>query len=129
MNLSDRCIEMCRKAGEIQTLWKHSRRSSGDWYFHEALDGCYVASDIEQDDKDCVWLPRQDQIQKLLEYENILELESDFAVWVDTTYVEDFNPEDYNSFDKTMEELWLLFFMDKIHNRSWDDENKIWITN
>ena len=67
MDKSINYILMCKEAQEIQGMWCHSRCMSGDWYFHIALDGVYVVSDIEQRNENCIWLPRQDQLQKLIE--------------------------------------------------------------
>ena len=62
MDKSIEYAEMCMNAPEISDLWKYSRRSSGDFYFHKKLNSVYAISNIDQDDKDCVWIPRFDQL-------------------------------------------------------------------
>jgi len=112
MDISREYIKMCHEAKEIQKLWKFSKRSSGDWYFNIPLNAVYTVSGSDQKDKDCIWIPRQDQLQKMLKsrYTTLEEIWKYFAF--------QFYPVELDSFEK----LWIAFVMKKKHNKTWDGE-------
>ena len=63
MDISEKYIRMCSLAKEIQHKWSYE---NGD-YVYDTIDGdagvwyWHLSKDIS----DCVWLPRQDQLQGL----------------------------------------------------------------
>jgi len=79
----------------------------GEWGYNECE---YM--DFEDDTKLYIWLPRQDQIQKLLGVESFRE----FCATPSSSY--------YIGFD-SWEKYWLAFYMDKKHQKIWN--GKTWI--
>ena len=59
-----------------------------------------------------IWLPRQDQLQEMVESECPLALFLKFYRWMDLT--------DIAGFDDSMEQLWLAFVMKEKYNKVWD---------
>lgn len=139
MDNTKKYIEMCEKAKEIQALRKDIEKiESGDWFYtneHVApiVDGgfCYgekkwiiewqqgweCEDNIEFLGKGCVWLPRQDQLQKIVggfewAKENLLQI-------FEGTYFR------YYQKFKSMEQLWLGFAMKEKYNKTWN--GKEWI--
>ena len=95
-------------------------------------DGTYFRlSTVGFDEGDCelgwgnkiIWLPRQDQIQKMLDY-GIGALVNDFNEFC----VEDLemygDPGKFHDY-QSMEQLWLTFYMHERHEKTWD--GKKWI--
>jgi len=82
------------------------------------------------------WLPRQDQLQEIMEWENNIPTE---VVWklrqfheyydpppcMSTKYYKS-QPPNYTLQFTTMEQLWLAFVMKEKYNKIWDKDN--WIT-
>jgi len=68
-----------------------------------------------------VWLPRQDQIQEMLNY-GIGALVNDFEEFCVCKLNMLECPDD---FPKTMEQLWLVFYMWEKHSKTWD--GKKWV--
>lgn len=63
MDISEKYIRMCSLASEIQHIWTYE---NGD-YIYDTIDGDASVWYWHQskDVSDCVWLPRQDQLQEL----------------------------------------------------------------
>ena len=65
---------------------------------------------------ECIWLPRQDQLQEMVipepfrDWRNVLSFFDDFIDWD--------NLDEYGS----MEQLWLAFVMKEKYNKVWDGE-------
>lgn len=127
MDISKEYIEMCEKAQEIQEQWKHSIRNNGDWYFNEELNGAYVVSDIDQGDNICVWLPRQDQLQDMLNRSVIEKLIkfNDFMYPPLSIIKPELSEEKLKTFP-SFEQLWLRFVMKEKYNKIWDINCKNW---
>ena len=135
MDTSEQYIKMC-DCPEIQEQWKPEK---GDWYqLGIKIDrspsicilGCHwnkcsgCRAEVESLKKECIWLPRQDQIQKIMKYLSLWELM--YGFW---KYIQDLNylgtkPDEYliKNFN-SMEQLWLAFYMKEKHNKVWDGEN------
>lgn len=107
MDKSNNYMNMCKKAEEIQKIWKHSMRSGGDFYYNKILAAVYAVTDNEQKDEDCIWLPRQDQLQDILAkkttFLSIYGLLNGFQI-----YLVEVGQRDYID---TMEKLWLEYTM------------------
>ena len=111
MDKSKVYIEMCEKAKEIQKL-KPLGKSLNAW---------------GKDDLS-IWLPRQDQLQEMIDRsilnETSLALAKRFGKWLEN-----------NSFigsclteivrKNSMEQLWLAFVMKEKYNKTWNGED--WI--
>jgi len=133
MDTSKEYIEMCGKATEIQ---KNIKVELGTFYFSKQSNeeyNNYVYSMFDRWDEeyndDAVWLPRQDQLQEMLNgigmskkakfrYHNMIHI-------LYTRYLSNKSSVeimDYWRQFKSMEQLWLAFVMIEKYN-------KIWITN
>ncbi len=120
MDTSKEYVLMCDKAKEIQKLWKHSKRNSGDWYFHKELNCAYVVTDIEQNNSDCIWLPRQDQLQEmvLILCNFPCQVLSFLDTWIDKNNIK-------KSSFRSMEHLFISFVMKWNWNKVWN--GRCWI--
>lgn len=71
------------------------------------------------------WLPRQDQLQEMLDYPHNDELIDQFHDWLDqpTEIDSTGNPVIFIS----LEQLWFAFVMWEKYGKQWDDEKEEWI--
>jgi len=129
MDTSETFIKQCEKAEEIQGAWKHSKRNSGDWYHHRRMGRAYVVSELDQEDIDCLWLPRQDQLQEIYR-----QYDKTVSIWGMVSRLKDFiYGVDDNDFTReaelftSMEQLWLAFVMKEKYQKTWDGND--WIKN
>ena len=104
-------------------------------YWGEGLvtcDSCGETSEYHTFDKfyprdDCIWLPRQDQLQEMVEWTNKYQI----ALFEPSTYKYSLNVEDKTGVTQywvdgnSMEQLWLAFIMFELHQKHWD--GKAWI--
>ena len=117
---------MCKKADEIQAEWKHDERTSGDYYFNEKLGAVYVITDIDQKNEDCVWIPRLDQLFKIMQ-----EASNDTPtnVLVDMgnriTSASNLMFEYYILFD-TIEKIMLAYIMRDLYEKRWNRLTNNW---
>ncbi len=137
MDTSKEYIQMCEKAGEIQSLERekvtgdvfHDRHAGGENKTY-ILQYAQVIASIEE--KSIVqygtWLPRQDQLQELANYESsegrYYYLLSDFCDWIPRKGVRNEGKGDINC--NSMEQLWLAFTMKRKFNKIWDSGTKEW---
>lgn len=132
MDTSKEYILMCEKAVEIQELWK---KQAGDIFAqgyprgNTLIVGFHCTfSEVDEHYPDRVWLPRQDQLQEMVE-NNI----SDFLEFC-------FAPNSCCGCSRTvstfikikfknlsMEQLWLAFVMKEKFNKVWNGTD--WIKN
>jgi len=130
MDTSKEYILQCEKAVEIQKLHK---MNTGDCYYQTKDDSDYCegaftcwnglrpnAGYHDYDSwwyfpDDCIWLPKQDQLQEMVKTEkygcdkNFWLLE-DFMRWRNK-YAED---------NASMEQLWLAFVMKEKYSKTWN---------
>ena len=143
MDISETYIKMCEKAEEIQKLaddcWDEF--SIGCWYssnhvrckghfedWHMAYKYCPVcAKELEitplysvclrfQGD-DNIWLPRQDQLQEMVDIDDWITALSRFAIFA-FGGKRVINGIPHSVF--TMEQLWLAFVMKEKYNKVWN---------
>lgn len=124
MDLTPEYVEMCRKATEIQKLWKSSM---GDWYAWTYGDETFFDvypryMTTKGYAKGCAgtimvaWLPRQDQLQEIIPN----KLSSPYGVldrltaWI--RYSKPIVPA------RSMEQLWLSFIMAG-YSKTWNGED------
>jgi len=147
MDISPKYIKMCKKAEEIQKLWRPKLGdfvwgipdSDGEPTVSVCLSVTYSAyerfglvdvavADLWDEYKEIdfewwnkeklVWLPRQDQLQKMCEPPlDILLME--FWEWL-TKY-------DVGVKYDSLEQLWLAYVMVKRYGKVWDDSKEEWI--
>jgi len=113
--------EMCRKAVEVQEYWHNSPHTITEWarsYFvspkDDSLIHYYDFESYPQHSTGYTWLPRQDQLQDMVET-NINYLMSRF-----TTCMVSFQDEYIEQF-RSMEQLWLAFVMHEKFSKVWRD--------
>lgn len=104
MDNSQQYLEMCFKAKEIQRLCQDERHNE-----HCEIWGPYYM----------VWLPRQDQLQKMVKYSVWFETLYRFYDWLQSKekiHNWDSQCTKFNSF----EQLWLAFVMKEKFNKTWN---------
>ena len=122
MDTSKEYIKMCEKAVEVQK-WRcevYSKLYCGDFY--KGIGGkvrvCVEASKYLVKG---VWLPRQDQLQNMLDcrdyvfqrwIERLLVKFNNFAISITT----------YEPIPSSMEQLWLVFVMKEKYSKTWNGE-------
>jgi hypothetical protein len=134
MDTSEKYIEMCRAATEIQKIWK---AEVGDyfWYLPETLEstsflcnlsllidriGVWLTPLTGSEGKYEIWLPRQDQLQDLLS-DNLLDIAEGFYDYMTT---EEFDIPEFDCVHckeyRSMEQLWLAYVMSDKYGKQWD---------
>ena len=127
MDFSKHYIEMCRKAEELQALWDPQ---PGDFYLDSEDDEIYTLCaarhctfSLGYANTD-IWLPRQDQLQRIWMKENeggkdMWQAFYDFLT-KKQSYIEDqlgwYSPEI----------LWLAFVMYEKYQKVWNERTKQW---
>jgi hypothetical protein len=123
---SEKYITMCSLAKQIQHKWSYE---NGD-FVYDTIDGdagvwyWYQKKDVS----DCIWLPRQDQLQELCinfyvrimavsEYDAFIHLLESYSSWLTGVISRGYQDMD------TFEELMLSFAMEIMYDRKWDGEN------
>ena len=98
-------------------------KSSVNGYFH-AVDSTTGQVRIFNSQKEiekitCIFLPRQDQLQEMIDWSGFSYIVSMQCYKIDAFY------RTLNYFPDSMEQLWLAFVMHKKHGKRWDGEK--WI--
>jgi len=128
MDTTPEYIKMCEKAGEIQAIDKEG--CLHEWFACPECgeianeDDTYYWADCG-DDKELIWLPRQDQLQEIWaehEYGNerannwVTFALDQFSYWVLNEDV------GFSTLDASFEQLWLAFVMKEKHGKTWTGE-------
>jgi len=153
MDTSETYIKMCEKATEIQSL--KPQPEDGNPYSPKEFDRDYVSffylpeeGRVEvlkwdndegrpiiggyNDDRDgAIWLPRQDQLQEMVEVPEssitsriewlLIDLVSEYTTWDDSDQTVGMHIPVF----KTFEQLWLAFVMKEKYGKDWNGED--WI--
>lgn len=130
MDQSKKYIEMCEKAEEIQK----QKPKKGDFYawperngekevdvLHEMLMEVLFGDSIYNETV-ATWLPRQDQLQEMMNQE-FHQLLDDF--WSEFLEWEWFHRPEWSKDCNSMEQLWLAFVMKEKYNKIWN--GKEWV--
>lgn len=132
MDTSEKYIKMCEKAEEVQKLKNLKEIDSldeGDFYYNpfqkKVLVYPFGYPNHRWNRAQCIWLPRQDQLQEMVDYNDgsQYELIEEFWNWCNT---ENEYGETKFAIFKTMEQLWLSFIMWKLYHKVWDDNKEGW---
>ncbi len=132
MDTSKEYIKMSSEAVEIQKLWKHRAGDLCSPRFSDNITwivGFNVGfGDIG--DKDLIWLPRQDQLQEMLDYPFPAQLVQDFANWCNENHYYGIGEGKKfklleNLGQLSMEQLWLAFIMKEKYGKTWN--GKDWV--
>lgn len=121
MDTREEWVRMCEKAEEIQTIGRAKATELDDWYYEKATQlfdiGGFAGGECS------VWLPRQDQLQKLTGIETIPTLLSQFNEFVFGNV--EYTTQEMCNFVNSCEQLWLVFVMKKVYEKIWD--GKEWV--
>lgn len=115
-------IKMC-DCPEIQDQWKprqgdvFTKRSDWQPKFHLYMCNVEEWTPRKQDLRFYIWLPHQGQIQEMLGMANDILLDN-FNEFLSCYFSRIAIRENFS-----MEQLWLMFYMHKNHNKIWDGEN------
>jgi len=135
MDTSPEYMKMCEKAEEIQKEWnnkipieKHKSviyDPKSKQVYEPTIFGESVSSTIPVN---CIWLPRQDQLQEIFGKESSLALLERFKSWIDDNCTEEKAPWFYKEQYKgwSLEQLWLVFVMKKKYGKIWNPTRKEW---
>lgn len=132
---------MCDNAFEVQKQWTPQ---DGDRYFDSRVcqqEGEFLVYDKSFKPEDasnfdyidpafCAWLPSQDQLQMIIfknpdfDYFDIkLRL---FCNWIITGGISPGSDHNYKKQFKSMEQLWLAFYMLVEHDKVWNNDDCEW---
>ena len=125
MDTTPKYILMCEKAEEVQRLkWKKEVCGRLIWSKHlqTAIQCDYSDGLMEYE----VWLPRQDQLQEMIDKE-LGHLLAAFFWWA--TKGPDGHTTDVKKIHKcdTMEQLWLAFVMHEKYQKQWSEDKQEWL--
>ena len=127
MDTSKTYIEMC-DCPEIQ----ENRPEHGGDFFHEHgwfdctpqiyCDCRKAGFDSRHFKTNYVWLPRQDQLQEMVEKRYTLDVGGDYNHWLGDllTWFEPFWRHYGMNNETTLEQLWLAFVMKEKHDKVWN---------
>ena len=130
MDTTEQYIKMCEKAVEMQALWKVTE---GDFCIERDVEcrtmvGCIDDGQAVWDGdekiiacwhRDCIWLPRQDQLQEMM-----LEYTANSNITLMETLIFRIKGDGRDVYGKccSMEQLWLAFVMKEKFNKVWTGE-------
>lgn len=130
MDVSEKYILMCEQADDIQKDWEPQ---VGDWYCDKNYPGAVGIWGSSLPTDTLVWLPRQDDLQKMLEERKTTYfLIEDFSDFMCENLLEDHGDVPYTPpFKKeweraSMEMLWLAFVMHEKYGKCWNNEKNEW---
>ena len=123
MDTSKQYIEMC-DCPEIQEPKRAAGLVHGDYISPtQRLDQWDIVYDPSKAFRygllECIWLPRQDQLQEMVDGDDLFMSICDFAAFVEISCIRargDFRLRDFHS----MEQLWLAFVMKEKYNKVWN---------
>lgn len=127
MDTTEEYILMCKSAEEIQDYYITKHKSNlkiGDIVYVRSINDIATVYAVYATQKGH-WLPRQDQLQDLCNTTPELKLSSVsliamFSHWIFQSGLK-VHPE------VTMEQLWLMYFMQDRYDKQWDSKNNQWI--
>ena len=135
MDTSKEYINMCEKAVEVQELRKPDDEEvwiNGDFYTDDIIkrpttpvNSCVFedASDPPCSMYNPIWLPRQDQLQGMLDYEENFSYpvsQMIFDIEEFYTTIKWWGGKDSDHGEITWEQLWLAFVMKEKFNKTWN---------
>ena len=133
MDFSKQYIKMCKEAKEIQEIYQNILKKEDNevdnilegWYVYDGKNVIllhnneFFISDLKDELKKYIWLPRQDQLQAIITTNkyfrfSLIELFYHFA---------NKNVPKFTS----MEQLWLAYVMYIKYKKIWNNEEEKWI--
>ena len=117
MDTSKEYIEMCQKAGEIQSIWGNRK------YLNRCV---FNRNWFDTSNEIYIWLPRQDQLQDMVEAHLSIKSNYNHILYHLIAWLDKFPRGEYLKYlQYSMEQLWLAFVMHEKFNKKWDGEE--WI--
>ena len=144
MDTSEKYIRMCESAQEIQDIKRKFNSQVrygldvGDYYWIKRLNIVGILEENGIGSVDSIWLPRQDQLQEMIEFENLERMSFQdfherhirFNRFVNSLYQRHesgaINIHIYNF--ESLEQLWLSFVMKEKYNKTWNEDKQEWNT-
>ena len=139
MDTSKKYIKICKQAAEIQALWKPQDFDFvkgeyvsviREWKITQGTGSAALKPLFTRagkwswyDRNELIWLPRQDQLQTLLKYD---ELEDAFLWKFEELYIYSRKKAAIVSQITSMEQLWLAFVMHEKYNKEWNEAKRTW---
>ena len=143
MDTSKRYISMCRKADEVKAHWKPEQgdyfygvpQDFADMEFEKGLHRFLLCEDefysivpdnynIKTkeftgfgDEDEAVFLPRQDDLQNMIDYELPYDLIKNFNTWVDELDIS------MRERLQTLEQIWLAYVMFRNYSKIWNGKD------
>lgn len=146
MDNSKEYVDMCRKAVEVQRLWK---AEVGDWFVTpigkvDLFDKSFYIKENFICDHDIIenelwerkkiyWLPRQDQLQgmvnisKIFGFYGLIETFNKFSTGKTCAFGSENQCIAHLKQFKSMEQVWLAYIMWGKYDKKWDGQD--WIEN
>jgi hypothetical protein len=118
MDISKIYIKMC-DCSEIQGFARNNIFNKGqEWWVNKKNRDVWIDHDGNFSIRAEIWLPRQDQIQEMMEYKfNLFGLIYSLYEFGESIR----NPAEPYPF-KTLEQLWFAFYMHEKHEKIWNGE-------
>lgn len=138
MDLSVKYIKMCSQAIELQNLKIMSygfSHQEGNFFYDRSKKESFSVGDINTSNgtndeftsdyhsEDCIWLPRQDQLQEIFKmstYNLILEFNRFYG-----SFCEMYGKDEFIYREYSMEQLWLMFVMKEKYGKVWDNRTEV----
>ncbi len=128
MDTSKEYIKMCEEAEEIQERWTWIK---GDVFadeinqIHILESGGHIMLMGTHFPEGYIWLPRQDQLQEIVDYDNNpYVLNSEFMDFINVENEIMCAPRE--PIMNSMEQLWLAFVMKEKYNKKWNNKELKW---
>ncbi len=121
MGITEELIRMFEKAEEIQK----QKPPAPVGFYHVNIPFYNLEGNLwfNKDNQDYIWLPRQDQLQKLTGIVAIPTLLSQFNEFVFGNV--GYTTQEMCNFVNSCEQLWLAFVMKKVYEKFWN--GKEWV--
>ena len=141
MDTSETYIKMCEKVEEIQLLRREEHNMNtrkwqpGDFWCHIGLrpdNFVFIVPDVKDawdnipeyihHPRECIWLPRQDQLQEMIDWEgkyNLVFVGSPQNIGLRVNKLTSY----YDLRFSSMEQLWIAFMMKENYNKIWNGED------
>ena len=135
MDTTPKNIKMCEMAKEIQEGWVDFWEE-GDWYATSLKGKRLVFSSSGRDTRvprfinaqgkhdGEIWLPRQDQLQGMMEYQNQAYLLDNFNKFVSNLWK---RASYFAKPETSLEQLWLAYVMHEKFNKVWNEKQEEWV--
>lgn len=133
MDTTEENVRMCEKAEEVQIIGKAKSTELDDWYYEKATQLFSIGTFADESD---IWLPRQDQLQEMIDTEIISRYIKLTTIGMSLYYnrfkaldlwIDKLSRERNYYADRLLtfsgEQLWLAFAMYEKYSKIWNGDN------